>query len=127
MSNRHAEGIVERRSNGHYENGQRINNGTRKIKSKLYNKELKRLQVELVKLQEWIKHRSLKVIILFEGRDAAGKGGTIKRVNQRMNPRICPSVKKRNGISSGTRPICRRRERWCSLTAVGTTGQGSNE
>jgi polyphosphate kinase 2 len=64
----------------------------RKLKSKRYRKELKRLQLELVKLQEWIKHKGLKVVVLFEGRDAAGKGGTIKRVIQRMNPRICRVV-----------------------------------
>jgi polyphosphate kinase 2 len=64
----------------------------RKLKNKRYNKELKRLQIELVKLQEWIKHRGLKVVVLFEGRDAAGKGGTIKRIIQRMNPRICRVV-----------------------------------
>jgi polyphosphate kinase len=63
-----------------------------KLKNKLYQKELKRLQTELVKLQEWIKHKGLKVVVLFEGRDAAGKGGTIKRVIQRMNPRICRVV-----------------------------------
>jgi polyphosphate kinase 2 len=63
-----------------------------KIKNKLYRKELKRLQIELVKLQEWIKHKNLKVVVIFEGRDAAGKGGTIKRISQRMNPRICRVV-----------------------------------
>ncbi|MGA2864135.1 MAG: polyphosphate kinase 2 [Verrucomicrobiota bacterium] len=64
----------------------------RKVKNKTYKKELKRLQIELVKLQEWIKHKGLKVVVLFEGRDAAGKGGTIKRISQRMNPRICRVV-----------------------------------
>lgn len=64
----------------------------KKIKNKVYNKELRRLQVELVKLQEWIKHKGLKVVVLFEGRDAAGKGGVIKRITQRMNPRICRVV-----------------------------------
>lgn len=60
----------------------------RKLPKKFYEKELKRLQVELVKLQEWIKHEGLKVVVLFEGRDAAGKGGTIKRITQRLNPRL---------------------------------------
>jgi polyphosphate kinase len=64
----------------------------RPLKSKRYRKELKRLQIELIKLQEWIRHRGLKVVVLFEGRDAAGKGGTIKRIIQRMNPRICRVV-----------------------------------
>jgi polyphosphate kinase len=64
----------------------------RKIKSKVYERELARLQVELVKLQEWIKHKDLRVVVLFEGRDAAGKGGVIKRIMQRLNPRICRVV-----------------------------------
>ena len=63
-----------------------------KVKNKFYNKELKRLQIELVKLQEWIKHKGLKVVVIFEGRDAAGKGGIIKRISQTMNPRICRVV-----------------------------------
>ena len=57
-----------------------------------YFKELLRLQGELVKLQGWIVHRGLKVAVLFEGRDAAGKGGVIKRIAQRLNPRICKVV-----------------------------------
>ena len=57
-----------------------------------YEKELRRLQVELVKLQEWVKHKGLKVVALFEGRDAAGKGGTIKRITQSLNPRVCRVV-----------------------------------
>jgi polyphosphate kinase 2 len=54
-----------------------------------YFKELLRLQGELVKLQDWVVQEKLKVVILFEGRDAAGKGGVIKRITQRMNPRVC--------------------------------------
>src|SRR5262245_50070052 len=54
-----------------------------------YFKELFRLQGELVKLQDWIVHKKLKVVVLFEGRDAAGKGGAIKRITQRLNPRVC--------------------------------------
>jgi polyphosphate kinase 2 len=65
---------------------------TRTIKKKVYESELARLQVELVKLQEWIKHEGLKVVVIFEGRDAAGKGGVIKRITQRLNPRICRVV-----------------------------------
>lgn len=53
-----------------------------------YEKELKKFQIELVKLQEWIKHKGLKVVVIFEGRDAAGKGGTIKRIIDKLNPRI---------------------------------------
>lgn len=64
----------------------------KKLSSKFYEKELIKLQVELVKLQEWIKEKKLKVIVIFEGRDAAGKGGTIKRITQSLNPRICKVV-----------------------------------
>ena len=57
-----------------------------------YFKELFRLQGELVKLQDWVQHSKQKVVILFEGRDAAGKGGVIKRITQRLNPRVCRVV-----------------------------------
>ena len=57
-----------------------------------YDEELRRLQIELVKLHEWIRHQGLKVVILFEGRDAAGKGGAIQRIAQTLNPRICRVV-----------------------------------
>ncbi|HCD34596.1 MAG TPA: polyphosphate kinase 2 [Phycisphaerales bacterium] len=63
-----------------------------KLAKKFYEKELRKLQIELVKLQEWIKQEGLKVVVLFEGRDAAGKGGTIKRITQSLNPRICRVV-----------------------------------
>ena len=56
---------------------------------RIYFRELLRLQGELVKLQDWVQHRKLKLVVLFEGRDAAGKGGVIKRITQRLNPRIC--------------------------------------
>jgi len=59
-----------------------------KLKSTHYNRELANLQQELVKLQYWIKEQGLKVCVIFEGRDAAGKGGVIKRITQRLNPRI---------------------------------------
>jgi len=59
-----------------------------KLKSKPYEKELARLHVELVKLQEWVKHKGLKVCIVFEGRDAAGKGGAIKAITERVSPRV---------------------------------------
>ena len=55
----------------------------------VYRKELFRLQLELVKLQAWIKHEGLKVVVVFEGRDAAGKGGVIKRITQYLSPRVC--------------------------------------
>ncbi|SFW10718.1 polyphosphate kinase 2 [Nitrosovibrio sp. Nv17] len=61
----------------------------RDVDRKFYFMELFRLQGELVKLQDWVVHRKLKVAVLFEGRDAAGKGGVIKRFTQRLNPRVC--------------------------------------
>jgi polyphosphate kinase 2 len=64
----------------------------KKIKNRVYERELAKLQVELVKLQEWIKHKGLKVVAIFEGRDTAGKGGTIKRIMERMNPRVARVV-----------------------------------
>ena len=57
-----------------------------------YKKELHRLQVELVKFQQWVHHKGLRVVALFEGRDAAGKGGAIKRITECLNPRICRVV-----------------------------------
>jgi polyphosphate kinase 2 len=59
------------------------------IDRRIYFKELFRLQGELVKLQDWVQHQKLKVVVIFEGRDSAGKGGVIKRVTQRLNPRVC--------------------------------------
>ena len=58
------------------------------LKNKDYDAELKKLHVELVKLQEWVKHKGLKVCIVFEGRDGAGKGGTIKAITERVSPRV---------------------------------------
>ncbi len=60
----------------------------RKLKRKEYEKALRQLQVELCGLQEWVKYKGLRVIILFEGRDAAGKGGTIKAITERVSPRV---------------------------------------
>jgi len=65
---------------------------TKILKSKFYMRELRKLQVELVKLQEWVKAKGLKVVVIFEGRDAAGKGGTIKRITESLNPRIARVV-----------------------------------
>ncbi|MDX1320760.1 MAG: polyphosphate kinase 2 [Oceanospirillum sp.] len=62
---------------------------TKKLDKKFYEKELERLQVELVKLQEWVRHTGMKVVVIFEGRDAAGKGGSIKRITEALNPRVC--------------------------------------
>jgi polyphosphate kinase len=62
------------------------------LSKKGYKKELKRLQIELVRLQEWIVHDGLKVVVLFEGRDTAGKGGTISRITEKTNPRVIRDV-----------------------------------
>jgi polyphosphate kinase len=59
-----------------------------KLKGKEYEEELEKLHIELVKLQEWVKHKGLKVAIVFEGRDGAGKGGTIKAITDRVSPRV---------------------------------------
>jgi len=75
-------------------NGEEVGTGPRvtKIPAKQYEKELFRLQLELVKMQEWIKKEGLKVVVIFEGRDAAGKGGVIKRITEYLNPRVCPVI-----------------------------------
>jgi polyphosphate kinase 2 len=65
---------------------------TPKINNSAYEDELARMQIELVKLQEWVKETGHKVAIIFEGRDAAGKGGTIKRITEPLNPRVCQVV-----------------------------------
>ena len=62
------------------------------IDRRTYFHELFRLQSELVKLQDWVAHTEYKLVVLFEGRDSAGKGGTIKRITQRLNPRVCRVV-----------------------------------
>ena len=71
------------------------NGSSRKVRTldkKTYKAELTRLQLELVKLQEWIRAQGLKVVVIFEGRDAAGKGGVIKRITEGLNPRVCRVV-----------------------------------
>jgi len=79
-------------------NGKAKSNGTAdketkgKLDKKLYENKLAELQIELVKLQEWIKAKGLKVVVIFEGRDAAGKGGVIKRITECLNPRVCRVV-----------------------------------
>jgi polyphosphate kinase 2 len=70
------------------DNGKEKDNGTEKLKGKEYAKELLKLQGELCVLQEWVKAKGLRVIIIFEGRDAAGKGGTIKAITERVSPRV---------------------------------------
>jgi polyphosphate kinase 2 len=66
--------------------------GHDKLPGHLYEAEIAKLQVELVRLQEWIKYKGLRVVVLFEGRDAAGKGGSIKRITESLNPRVCRVV-----------------------------------
>src|SRR3954462_10715129 len=58
------------------------------MKRKQYEKELRKLQAELCRLQDWVVHKGLRVIVVFEGRDAAGKGGTIKAIRERVSPRV---------------------------------------
>jgi polyphosphate kinase 2 len=70
-----------------------------------YERELRRLQIELVKLQEWIRTEGLQVVVLFEGRDAAGKGGAIKRITESLNPRVCRVV-------ALTTPTEREKSQW---------------
>ena len=63
-----------------------------KLAKKFYETELAQLQIELVKLQDWVKAEGRQVVVLFEGRDAAGKGGVIKRITEKLNPRIARIV-----------------------------------
>jgi polyphosphate kinase 2 len=79
--------------------------GQATIDRSLYFKELFRLQGELVKLQDWVLRNKLKVVVIFEGRDAAGKGGVIKRISQRLNPRICR-------VTALAAPTERERTQW---------------
>ena len=60
----------------------------KKLKTKKYEKELRKLQAELCRLQDWVKHKGLRVIVIFEGRDGAGKGGTIRAITERVSPRV---------------------------------------
>ena len=77
----------------------------KKIKNKVYEAELEKLHLELVKLQDWVKKKGLRVVLVFEGRDAAGKGGTIKRIVEPLNPRVCQVV------ALGT-PTDRQKSQW---------------
>jgi polyphosphate kinase len=79
--------------------------GLEKMGQKAYDKELRRLQVELCKLQDWVKHKGLRIILVFEGRDGAGKGGTIKSITERVSPRVfrvvalpAPSARERSQL-----------------------------
>ena len=70
-----------------------------------YRNELSKLQLDLVKMQEWIVENGLKVLVIFEGRDAAGKGGVIKRITESLNPRVCRVV-------ALAKPTERERTQW---------------
>src|SRR2546423_11619522 len=72
--------------------GETNNREKDKLKGKVYEQQMAKHHIELVKLQEWIKNKGLKVVVIFEGRDAAGKGGVIKRITQPLNPRVCRVV-----------------------------------
>ena len=85
--------------------GEDVRQKPKRVKKKVYEAELRRLQVELVKLQEWIRQQELKVLVIFEGRDAAGKGGVIKRIMEPLNPRLCRVV-------ALPKPTERERKQW---------------
>ena len=97
-----------------------------------YDKALLHLQEELVKMQQWVRDESQRVVIVIEGRDAAGKGGVIKRITDYLNPRWCriaalpaPSDRERaSGTSSATSPTFPPEGRSSCSTAAGTTGPG---
>src|ERR1700745_989956 len=78
---------------------------TQRLSKREYERELERLQTELVRLQEWVVHEGLKVVVIFEGRDTAGKGGTIKRITQKTNSRVVRIV-------ALTKPTERERSQW---------------
>lgn len=75
----------------HHKNSRKQNNHKR-LDKEFYFDELERLQTELVKMHEWVKKKGLRIVVIYEGRDAAGKGGVIKRITQRLNPRVCRVV-----------------------------------
>lgn len=94
-----------------------------------YEKGLRRLQTHLVRLQEWVRNEGLKVVVLFEGRDAAGKGGVIKRITESLSVLVLPAslplahplnARRHNGISNAMSPTCPLPEKLVSSTAVGT-------
>jgi polyphosphate kinase len=80
------------RPRGHARSAEDAPTATAKVPARVYEKELARLEVEMVKLQEWVRAGKLKVVVLFEGRDAAGKGGAIQRITESLNPRFARVV-----------------------------------
>lgn len=109
-------------------NSRKRRNESKKISNAAYEKALACQQIELVKLQEWVKHTGHRVAILFEGRDAAGKGGTIKRITESLNPRICQVValpapterEKTQWYSNAMCPTCQPPVRSSYSTGPGT-------
>ncbi len=91
-ANHRAATVAGQAPRGHERPVEEVAASTRTIKNKVYLAELGRLQIELVKLQEWIKDTGMRVVVIFEGRDAAGKGGAIKRITESLNPRFARVV-----------------------------------
>src|SRR5258708_737893 len=106
---------------------------SRKIPKNVYGAELFRLQTEFVRLQEWARETGARIVIVFEGRDAAGKGGTIKRITEYLSPRVAriaalrhpPSGSAGSGTTSAISRTCRRRVRSSCSTGPGITGRVS--
>jgi polyphosphate kinase 2 (PPK2 family) len=104
-------------------------NGQPKIGNKEYEAEIFKLQVELVKLQEWVKAANARIVILFEGRDAAGKGGIIKRIMERVSPRIfrgplsrrLPRGRRHSSMRSAISKYCPPEVKSSSSTGAGIT------
>ena len=113
---------------------ERITHMTDRMPKKAYEDELRRLQAELVDMQAWVQATGARIVVIFEGRDAAGKGSTIKRVSEYLNPRVTasspcpprPSARRRSGTSSATSRICPPPARSSSWTAPGTTAPVSS-
>jgi polyphosphate kinase 2 (PPK2 family) len=109
-----------------------VNRGREKLGRKEYEAELAILQGELVAMQEWVKATGAKICIVFEGRDTAGKGGTIKRIVERVSPRVfrvvalpAPTEREKSQMYvSGTCRTCPQRARWSFSTAAGATAPG---
>ena len=105
-----------------------------KMSRKEFDKELAKLQVELTRMQTWVKDKGARVIVIFEGRDTAGKGGVISRITERTSPRVYRHValpapsdrQKTSSTSSATSRISRQQARSSSLIAPGTTAPGSS-
>ena len=108
--------------------------GKKRISKLDFEKELTRLQTELCHLQAWVKEKGLRVVVIFEGRDAAGKGGVIKRISERVSPRVFRIValpaprtaRNRRCSCRDTFRTCRPPARSSCSTAAGTTGRGSS-